>query len=1331
MNSAFRKNNNNFYYIKELQWANRAAKLNSLYPKINQQSNQPIIDPIASQKEKSWNNRFVYSKIPNYDATKDKNVIDPNLLKIPKNNCYYNAIRNNNTINNPSSKRNIRGRIYKSNERTYLNCSNKNSQISNIISPNSSSKDLYLNNNINNRIISPFVKVNKNNNKNNNPDKLTKLWNDLCIQEPYRELFNLILNQLNEERKNDIYEREFNELSELKKNLQIVSSSVYFRIKTLEELSDLNDKLGLILKSKQTDSNEVVLKNISKKIQNLREYTVNICFAMKKIKQHINSHSFGKFEIDNIASKYKFDKNYLIKMKEEVCVLKEGYAKYFFNVTDDYTPFFLNTSEQGDGKNKNIDPFLHIVPMDDELKEEINQCIYIIYQELIGYQNINASQNNLRNISPLKKFNYNDIDIKIFKTQNNNLKKSFINNDNNNNFRLNINSRMKNSEFSPSRTSNLEYKNSVNNFKNKNKHRILSGSESMGNIEYNKYFNNSNTMDNFKLKINKNSNIRNNLQKSQTDKFGQNENQNYESYKSFNNIELNNNNNIGKDNEHEKDINKNNIIKNDELLENNNENNNNSYNDFINEKNELNNKNIEINNNYNNTNNEKNNDDKNNMSKELKILNKNDENEQTNKNLLVDNNNINITKNSNNEITNNNVNNKEKIINNKDLLEKNKISNKIINNNEDKTNINIEQNDENNINNNQIDIDINKNNNKINKDNLNNNIHKNNNNEIISENNSKNNDKYYENKSNNNNAQNYDNEKKEQIQAIDNNKNNNIQNMISPFIKSKKFKVRIFTEDINIFSKDFYNIYYQLIPTEIKDMFKIQSDIVPNLFSGISPYLVFLHEDLSPEQNSWINLRNNIFGMCTMHYKYKNSKLKIIINHISTSFKFNSEKSNNYLNDIKYIFSLIIKYIKKEFYFDEIIIEYDNNKINEDILNIFLNDLNFNIINENDIEDNKNNAKDNKLIYANDSTKNKINDMIRQTALSYLGKNIFNIFNSLLITNNTSSTMLTETNRTHQTNGFKKSYKYNDEDINLNNIYNDNLVNIVSMNYLLEVKEEININIYYNKLTKLDQLIKAFQKNEIKNTEIPLSIAENIFDILSCVINKTLINKNFSNSTIFNNYNTNNPCSYLDKNYGIFYNFIKPEKTYVLYNEKFRIKFYHIINNNMSLFICNINNDLLNYLNQNNIYIQINEIYKETISQNKKQILYNKILWIPCFEVYNHFKCLSSNSVGIIHEYIKISNKAIKKANKEKLKTNIKEENIQMRIEPDTSRDILFNNDFIFGIIDNIEILINKNQEEKNKDMNNEKEENNDNNLPYIIFLSYINKENFITNIAK
>jgi hypothetical protein len=487
MNPAFRKkNNNNFYYLKAMQWANKAAKINSLQKNLNvqnTQNNQPNINQINLKKEKSWNNRFVYSKIPNYDAAKDKNVLDPNLLKVPSCNCYYNAIRNNNTINNQSSRRNIRGNNlslnYKTIEKTYVNCSLKNILNSKMLNHNYSCKEIFPSNKINNKIFSP--QKNDANNQKYNPDKLTKLWNDLCILEPYRELFNLIISQLNDEKKNDIYKREINELSELKNNIQILSASVYYRIKTLEELNLLNDKLGLILKSKQTSSNEVILKNISKKIQNLREYTVNLCLAMKKIKEQINAgHPWGKFELDDISDKYKFDKNYLIKMKDEMKVLREGYTKYFFNINDDQTPFLINASETNDSdKNNKIDPFMHNVPMNNELKENINQCTYIIYQELIGYQNNNVFQNNFRRISPLKQYKYTDIDIKIFKKQ----YKSLSNNDKNTYLSNSI--LIKSNGFSPYRI----YAPEQNNLKYNNI-RPISGDETMENNGNNHSFNN-------------------------------------------------------------------------------------------------------------------------------------------------------------------------------------------------------------------------------------------------------------------------------------------------------------------------------------------------------------------------------------------------------------------------------------------------------------------------------------------------------------------------------------------------------------------------------------------------------------------------------------------------------------------------------------------------------------------------------------------------------------------------------------------------------------------------------------------------------------------------
>ena len=68
-------------------------------------------------------------------------------------------------------------------------------------------------------------------------------------------------------------------------------------------------------------------------------------------------------------------------------------------------------------------------------------------------------------------------------------------------------------------------------------------------------------------------------------------------------------------------------------------------------------------------------------------------------------------------------------------------------------------------------------------------------------------------------------------------------------------------------------------------------------------------------------------------------------------------------------------------------------------------------------------------------------------------------------------------------------------------------------------------------------------------------------------------------------------------------------------------------------------------------------------------------------------------------------------------------ENDKYGIIPDLSNDILFDSDFIFGIVNNTEIL-----NEKLTDENNGINTNNKRSEPYIIFLSLIKKSDFITN---
>ncbi len=81
----------------------------------------------------------------------------------------------------------------------------------------------------------------------------------------------------------------------------------------------------------------------------------------------------------------------------------------------------------------------------------------------------------------------------------------------------------------------------------------------------------------------------------------------------------------------------------------------------------------------------------------------------------------------------------------------------------------------------------------------------------------------------------------------------------------------------------------------------------------------------------------------------------------------------------------------------------------------------------------------------------------------------------------------------------------------------------------------------------------------------------------------------------------------------------------------------------------------------------------------------------------------------------------------------IKNNDNSVKIEPDISRDILFDDDFIFGVINNVRIINDKIKNNKEKNLNNEnKGNNNGDEFPYIVFLlikSFMEKENLLPDI--
>ena len=579
----------------------------------------------------------------------------------------------------------------------------------------------------------------------------------------------------------------------------------------------------------------------------------------------------------------------------------------------------------------------------------------------------------------------------------------------------------------------------------------------------------------------------------------------------------------------------------------------------------------------------------------------------------------------------------------------------------------------------------------------------------------------------------------------------------------KNFKVLIFNNYINYFNDNYYQEYYKKIPEQEILMFNLQNNIAISLLNGIAPFLLLVKDE-----------NDKIYGICSFNYIYHKNKLKIKINHISAYVNFNE---NDYIGNLKIIYGNIINYIIQQFYFDEMFVEFIKNNKNEEIYDIFIKEFSFLEItinvkkNQNEsnggdeISSNENN-KINFLLYKN---KIQINESIKESITSFFENNLFHFFDSLLLTYKDKNSNLNNITGKHLmcsksigTLSDINDLKFSDSDL---------FINIVAINNLFNQKNTLNISNSYQKISSLEKLIKIFILNNIDNEEIPLSVAENRFDIVSFVINK-IINDILKNSSkLINNYSIINSSSFLDEKTGVFYNFMKLEKVYILYDEKNEINFYIIENNSYAVFFLQFNKkSIKKYILKQNIYLQINEIYKELISNKMIDVLENKIMWIPCFNIYRHLKYLINNSLFTMHEYIRISNKVINTIETQKKESNksygllFNKHLNSILIEPQNN-DIIIDNDFIIGIINNAsyfsKLINNKNEvssiNDKEKEIqqnysiksDNEKENNNeynksintkkmkskifeddlnDTNYPNIVFINYINKSDFIKN---
>ena len=468
------------------------------------------------------------------------------------------------------------------------------------------------------------------------------------------------------------------------------------------------------------------------------------------------------------------------------------------------------------------------------------------------------------------------------------------------------------------------------------------------------------------------------------------------------------------------------------------------------------------------------------------------------------------------------------------------------------------------------------------------------------------------------------------------------QNLLS----GNKYKISFYKKPLNSFYNNHYKNYFKKIPEEQIKFFNLNQNIIKSFIIGISPCLILLKDN-----------NKNLIGLSGLSYNYSQKNLTLNINHISTIDK------ENYKERIQ----SLLNYIKNKFYYDDLNINFSSEYNNEEIKQFLIEQNNFILEGENILKYNNLNKESNK---------------VKKTSIN-LNKKIFSMSNSMIITNGSQNYL----------NSIK--IKKGNED--------DKYINLVTYNFLIsENNPNSIISNLYSKVSKLNDLIKYFSNNNLNIKLIPISIAENTYNIKSCILNQSILkNLNLFNSNKFSFQMENN----------IYYNYIEPPFTIYINSSK-NYSFYQISNDIISLIIFEIKNDLKD--NLNNIYIQINELYKETLNENNKIIKDNCLLWIPCFEKNEHLKTnkitfSNLNNNLIVDEYIRISNKKIIKDSKNEINHSGDIKKIPtLEIIPDNENDIIIKNNFMIGLV------------------NQAIKQNENSDFPYIIFVSEIKKDNLI-----
>jgi hypothetical protein len=241
-------------------------------------------------------------------------------------------------------------------------------------------------------------------------DKLRKIWKDVGVTDVYIDNFETVTNSKNNTKEEILQylKNEETQMIKFKEEMLKIVSEIIKRendIKNIKELNkkylDIKTKLNIntiedIKLNEYKNEKIKIEEEIERCLTYLRLHGINVVGSFKKFNMRYDHLlNAGKVDLDFLKSKYGFDKNYLIKLKNDLDFLKETEIGdlYQFNLKGK-DPFLVNLSiEQNNTKYK-------ILPMSDEMMKQIKLYNHLLNEvEIFSMMKNDYSMSNTFNFS--------------------------------------------------------------------------------------------------------------------------------------------------------------------------------------------------------------------------------------------------------------------------------------------------------------------------------------------------------------------------------------------------------------------------------------------------------------------------------------------------------------------------------------------------------------------------------------------------------------------------------------------------------------------------------------------------------------------------------------------------------------------------------------------------------------------------------------------------------------------------------------------------------------------------------------------------------------------